>query len=193
MEKSTLRNVLTATVVAVVIMIGFAVLVDKDNRGLREQVRTLQATLAESQVPIQRDTIRDSVEVVRQPMVTIDKTDYKQVAADRQLIKDLEMKVSLLEMENRTLIATHGEVVFKTTADSDSVLRYKDKWADFTYKVKQKELKYTVRDSLDILVSRIPKHRFLWWRWGTKGYELTTVNFNPHATVVNSHTFKISN
>ena len=33
------------------------------------------------------------------------------------------------------------------------------------------------------LVYREYKHHFLWWKWGTKGYRLKIVNFNPHARV----------
>ena len=27
------------------------------------------------------------------------------------------------------------------------------------------------------------KHKFLWWRWGTKGYQVQIVNFNPHPRI----------
>ena len=44
-------------------------------------------------------------------------------------------------------------------------------------------LVYTVSDSVLTLVYREYKHKFLWWRWGTKGYKVKVVNFNPHATI----------
>ncbi|WP_407934619.1 DUF6549 family protein [Hallella sp.] len=28
------------------------------------------------------------------------------------------------------------------------------------------------------------KHRFLWWKWSTKGYKVKIINFNPHARVL---------
>lgn len=27
------------------------------------------------------------------------------------------------------------------------------------------------------------KHKFLWWRWGTKGYQVQIVSFNPHSRI----------
>ena len=27
------------------------------------------------------------------------------------------------------------------------------------------------------------KHKFLWWRGGTKGYQVQIVNFNPHPRI----------
>ena len=27
------------------------------------------------------------------------------------------------------------------------------------------------------------KHKFLWWRWGTKGYQVQIVNFNRHPRI----------
>ena len=47
----------------------------------------------------------------------------------------------------------------------------------------QQLLKYAVRDSFVTDVTRIYKHRFLWLRWGTKGYQVHHVNFNPNVDV----------
>ena len=63
----------------------------------------------------------------------------------------------------------------------DSPLYYKDAWAEFEFH--NKKLRYSVKDSLAIAVKKEFKHRFLWWKWGTKGYEVKAVNFNPHATI----------
>lgn len=40
-----------------------------------------------------------------------------------------------------------------------------------------------MRDSLAIALKREYKHRFLFLRWGTKGYDVKVVNFNPHSSV----------
>ena len=40
---------------------------------------------------------------------------------------------------------------------------------------------YNIRDSLSTAVYREYRHHFLWWKWGTRGYRLKIVNFNPHA------------
>jgi len=163
----------------------------KENRRLHDQVSQLQNTLAHSTIGLQRDTIRDSIPVVSQQAVVIDKTDYKKMEADRKLIEELKLKIGQVESENRTLLATQGQVVFKTAADSDSILRYADRWCSFTYQVKPKMLSYNVRDSLTTIVSRIYKHKFLWWRWGTKGYQVHIINHNPNASVEYNRYIKV--
>lgn len=150
-------------------------------QDLELQVSDLSVQLAHSQVPMQRDTIRDSIPVVKQHVVEIDKTDYKQLEADRQLIKDLGLRVEQLVSENKMLREARDSVRLK--AVNDSVFAYHDRWADFEYLTRRQLLRYAVRDSFVTTVSRIYRHRFLWWRWGTKGYQVHHVNFNPHVDV----------
>lgn len=150
-------------------------------QDLELQVSDLSVQLAHSQVPMQRDTIRDSVPVVSQRVVEIDKTDYKQLEEDRQLIKDLGLRVEQLVSENKMLREARDSVRMK--AVNDSVFAYHDRWADFEYLTRRQLLRYAVRDSFVTTVSRIYRHRFLWWRWGTKGYQVHHVNFNPHVDV----------
>ena len=52
-----------------------------------------------------------------------------------------------------------------------------------TYYEDKKRLEYSVRDSVTTIISRDYKHRFLWWRWGTKGYSVYIVNHNPRGKV----------
>ena len=151
------------------------------NQDLQMQINDLSVQLAHSKVPMQRDTIRDSIPVVKQRVVEVDKTDYKQQLADKQLIKDLGLKVDQLVSENKMLREAKDSVTL--AAVNDSVFAYHDHWADFEYLTRQQLLKYEVRDSFDTKVSRIYKHRFLWWRWGTKGYQVHHVNFNPHVDI----------
>ena len=151
------------------------------NQDLQMQINDLSVQLAHSKVPMQRDTIRDSIPVVKQRVVEVDKTDYKQQLADKQLIKDLGLKVDQLVSENKMLREAKDSVTL--AAVNDSVFAYHDHWADFEYLTRQQLLKYEVRDSFDTKVSRIYKHRFLWWRWGTKGYQVHHINFNPHVDI----------
>jgi len=60
-------------------------------------------------------------------------------------------------------------------------IQYSSKWIDA--KTKDDSLVIRTRDSLDIFVSRIYRHKLLWWKWGTKGYEVNIVNHNPNSTI----------
>ena len=163
----------------------------KENGQLHDQVDQLQIALASSVVTVKHDTIRDSVPVASQPVIVVDKSAYKELEASKELIKDLQLRISQVESENNTLLATQGQVDFKSAADSDSILRYKDKWCNFVYLVKAKQLRYSVLDSLTSIVSRQYKHKFLWWRWGTKGYQVHIVSHNPNAQVVYNRYIKV--
>ena len=163
----------------------------KENRELHQKVDQLQQTLAHSTIEMLHDTIRDTIPIVTQHVVTIAKTDYKKLEADRELLKDLNLKYSQIESEMRVLLANQGKVTLQASADSDSVLRYKDRWCEFEYLVKPRDLSYKMYDSLVTLVDREYKHKFLWLRWGTKGYWVTHVNFNPNAEIKYSRYIKV--
>lgn len=158
-------------------------------RALKQQIRDLQVELAHSLVPLQVDTIRDSIPVVTQRLVEVDRTDYKKQVADAKLIKDLKLRVAQIESENAMLreIADSLQLV----AVNDSLYAYHDHWADFVVDTKSGWMDYAVRDSFVTYVSRIYKHKFLWWKWGTKGYEVKHVNFNPRASVKYARTIKV--
>ena len=153
------------------------------SNGLRKENERLREELAKAQqhVPLQRDTIRDSVEVITQKVVTVEKVKNVLTAEDKQLPKDIEIKVKELEALQKTGLVTHDTVYL--TQEHDSVYHYADAWADFTYWERQRKLSYAVRDSLTVAIKKEYKKRFLWWRWGTKGYDVKVVNHNPHSTV----------
>ena len=148
----------------------------KENERLREELAK-----AQQYQPLQRDTIRDSIEVVTQKVVTVEKIKNVLTQEDRQLLKDIDVKVKELESLQKTGMVTKDTVYL--TEQRDSILRSQVAWADFEYWEKERRLNYAVRDSLAIAVKREYTHRFLWWKWGTKGYEVKAVNFNPHSTL----------
>ena len=172
---------------------GFLCWDNRESRILKDEVRDLRLRLAESDQRADTFVLRDSVFVWKERVVEVDKTDYKQVLADKELIKALKLKVSQVEAENRLLLGTRDTVYLSAYlpedgqevygGDSGRVLRYHDHWADFAYYEDRKRLEYSVRDSLTTYITREYKHKFLWWRWGTKGYNVYHVNHNPRSRV----------
>lgn len=153
------------------------------NSSLKSQVKDLQVQLAESQQKADTFYIRDSIPVWKERIVEVDRTDYKKLLADKELIKELKLKVAQVEAENRMLLGTRDTVYL--SKDRDSVLRYHDQWADFSYFEEKRRLEYSVRDSLTTYVTREYKHRILWGliKWGTKGYNVYHVNHNPNSRI----------
>ena len=47
------------------------------------------------------------------------------------------------------------------------------------------------RDSIAQIVHAIYKHRFLWWKWGIKGFRQEIVNFNPKSKIEYSEIVKV--
>lgn len=149
----------------------------KENERLREELAK-----AQQYVPLKKDTIRDTVEVVTQKVVEVEKIKEVLSKEDKALIKDLGMKVKELEALQKTGMETR-DTVYLTKKDStdNSPLVYHDAWTDIEYL--DRKLTYAMRDSLAIALKREYKHRFLFFKWGTKGYDVKVVNFNPHSTI----------
>lgn len=179
MIKAVCFVVLTAIVAAVGVLMLFGCngRLKKENELLRREL-----ALAQKYVPLQRDTIRDTVEVVTQKVVEVEKVKSALTKEERELLKDLGLKVRELESLQQTGIVTKDTVwlVGKDSTDG-SPLVYHDAWTDIEYR--DKRMVYAMRDSLAIALRKEYKHRFLFIRWGTKGYEVKVANFNPHSSV----------
>lgn len=153
------------------------------DRGLKKENERLREELAKAQqyVPLQRRTIRDTLEVVTQKVVEVEKVKEVLTNEDKELLKDLGMKVKELESYQKMSNVIHDTVTLTVKDTSSNTLYYKDAWAEFEYQ--NRRLKYSVKDSIAVALKREYKHRFLWWRWGVKGYDVKVVNFNPHASI----------
>lgn len=150
---------------------------------LENEKQRLSVELAHALIPLQRDTIHDSIEVVTQVVVEVAPKSLKDaLAEDEQLIKELRLKVKQLEALQTTTIVTSDTTPAHHDA-GDSLFYYSDQWADLQLSLKDTTFYYNIRDSLSTMVYREYRHHFLWWKWGTKGYRLKIVNFNPHARV----------
>lgn len=150
---------------------------------LKDDIDRLSVELSHAQIPLQRDTIRDSIEVVTQTVVEVVPKKLKDaLAEDQQLIKELKLKVKQLEAMQTTTIVT-SDTVPAHHKPTDSLYYYSDQWADLRLDLKDTTFYYNIRDSLSTVVYREYRHHFLWWKWGTKGYRLKIVNFNPHSRV----------
>lgn len=175
-----------AIVVAIVIMAGGA------NYALRKQyekeISDLKYQLAHAQqyVPMEKDTVYlpgDTVEVSTSPVIMAElKTLRKQHIIDDRMIKDLDLKLKQLDAVQTTVTET------KDTARAEychniKVFSYDDRWSHLEFSLSDSTFYYNIRDSLTTVVYHEYKHRFLWWRWGVKGYKVKILNFNPHSTI----------
>lgn len=149
----------------------------KANETLKLQLHQLQLKYS----PMQRDTIRDSIKLVTQQVMVMDRGEYKLLAADRKLLEELNLKLRQVVSDQRVSMVTSDTVKTKRL---NSVYSYSDAWLSLRLDTADSILTYRARDSLQCIVAREYKHKFLWWRWGTKGYNVKVLNFNPHSTIL---------
>ena len=181
-----MRKILDGLValVAFIVLLAVVVLLASCDRSLRRENERLRHELAMAQkyVPLQRDTIRDTVEVITQKIVEVERIRDVLTQDEKALLRDMAVKVSDLESLQKTGVITR-DTVYLTKKDSteDAPLIYRDAWTDIEYR--DRRMVYAMRDSIAVAVKREYKHRFLWWRWKVKGYEVKVANFNPHSTI----------
>lgn len=169
----------------VAIAIVSLVLTKLDDHHRKQETEELKMQLAHAQKApmVEYDTIRDTIPVATSVVIPVERSTYKTELADKQLIKELRLRLGQIEAQQLSGTAIHDTV--RLSAKANSRYEYADRWARFTLRMKPPDttLVYTVSDSVTTLVYREYKHKFLWWRWGTKGYKVKVVNFNPHATI----------
>lgn len=157
----------------------------KANEALKLQLHQLQLKYS----PMQRDTIRDSIKLVTQQVMVMDRGEYKLLAADRKLLEELNLKLRQVVSDQRVSMVTSDTVKTKRL---NSVYSYSDAWLSLRLDTADSILTYRARDSLQCIVAREYKHKFLWWRWGTKGYNVKVLNFNPHSTILYNSYIQVS-
>lgn len=186
--KEWLKNILRNSwlLFAVVLILAGSLIALRDKyENIRKANERLGVELAHAQIApsIVRYTIRDTIPVSTAPVVSIDRSIYKSDVADKQLLKDLQLRTGQIKSQQDEGFSYTDTV--QMTGTGPTVLNYSDKWTELTLSLMPSDttLVYSVRDSVLTLVYREYKHKFLWWRWGTKGYKVKVVNFNPHATI----------
>lgn len=161
-----------------------------DSNRQKKEIDRLKTELARARthMPVERIVFRDSLTATTAPVTAVSKSAYKNNLADRQMLKDLGVKASQITAQETRVSQTSDTVKGTVT---DSVFTYRDKWAYFRLSIPDTTLQYSIRDSLATFIVREYKHRFLWWRWGTRGYKVKVVSFNPHTILLYDNYIKV--
>jgi len=106
-------------------------------------------------------------------------------AEDAQTIKSMGLKLrNVLSVANVSTQTSQNITTPTIKTDTSTCFSYKDSFiqvAGCAYKDKT-ILYYSGQDSLTIIPSVIPKHKFLWMTWGVKGVQLDVISKNPNTT-----------
>ena len=177
---------------AVVIMVAVGFALFYDGKTHQKEIASLKEQLAAAQnmVPLQRESVKihdqDSmreVQVITSPVIEAElKALRRQLLIDENLIKDFGLQLKQLDALQKIGSETKDSVKAEYDNSKD-VFSYYDRWSDLKFYLQDSTFYYNIRDSLATVVYHEYKHRFLWWRWGIKGYKVKVVNFNPHTTI----------
>ena len=179
--KTTIRILAAMFVVTMVAFIRSAY----QNGKLQEDLSRQTENTGSLTYDIQYGNLDDSLSVARNTALQAKCDELKQLhLADTKLIKELKVKLKDVKSIHTASSSTADTVRIEPVPNTaDSVFSYQDKWLSLHIDVPARLCQYTSRDSLTTIVSRTYKHKFLWWRWGTKGYQVQIVNFNPHSRI----------
>lgn len=172
----------------IMLTVGFALFYEE--KANKKEIAALKYQLAHAQkfVPLDRDTVilstHDTVEVVTSSVITAELSALrKQHIIDEQLIKDLGLKLKQLDAVQTTVTETK-DTVKADFNDSTKVFSYEDNWSHLEFRPCDTTFYYNIRDSLVTAIHHEYKHKFLWFRWGIKGYKVKHVNFNKNSRIV---------
>ena len=189
------------TGIYIAIIFAIITLASGTNYALRKQyereIKDLKHELAHANtfVPMERDTVilhkTDTVEVATSPVVMAElRTLRRQHAIDEQFIKDLQLQLKQVDAVQSTSIQTEDSVKAQDI-HNQKVFSYDDRWSHLQFSLQDSTFYYNIRDSLSTVVYHEFKHRFLWWRWGVKGYKVKITNHNPHSSVSYNRYIKV--
>lgn len=179
--KTTIQILAAMLIVTMVAFVRSAY----QNRKLQADLNRQTENVGSLTYDIQYGNLDDSLSVAKNAALQAKCDELKRLhLADTKLIKELKVKLkdvkSIHTASSSTADTVRIEPVPNTT---DSVFSYQDKWLSLHIDIPARLCQYISRDSLTTIVSRSYKHKFLWWRWGTKGYQVQIVNFNPHSRI----------
>lgn len=99
-------------------------------------------------------------------------------------IGELQIKpknvISTAQVGTQTTTTIQTEIVY---VDSVKCMEYEDEFTTLSGCFKGDSINLLVenRDSLSTVVSKVPKHYFLWWSWGVKAINLNILSKNPNT------------
>ena len=149
------KNTLLSLLAFIMAIVG-VVLAWNDSQKSKQKVEELKIQLAHAQIEplIQYDTIRDTIPVATSAAIPVERSTYKTELADKQLIKELRLRLGQIEAQQLSGTAIHDTV--RLEAKANSRYEYADRWARFTLSMKPPDttIVYTVSDSVATIVYR---------------------------------------
>lgn len=183
-------------IVAIIILLVGTCFLFRENKSLRSECDRQSGNMETLMRTVRKYKYADSLNGVSLSALNLTIDELKEYREDdARLIKELGIKNKNLEAIIKAGVHTSDTITkeyWHPVPDNPDCLEYSDKWAKVTACFKDSTVMYAVRDSIATVVHRIPKRRFLWWSWGTKGYQVELINFNPRSEIDYSEFIQIA-
>lgn len=185
-----------ALISVVVIMLVGGIILFQQNKRLRTECDRQTGNVTTLMGIVKRYKYANSLNATSVSALKLTVDELKKYRSDdARMLKELGIKNKHLEAIVKANVQT-SDTIYKDnwhpSPERPDCLEYVDKWTKVTACFRDSTVRYVVRDSIATIIHRIPKRRFLWWSWGTKGYAVELINFNPCSRIDYSEFIQIA-
>lgn len=152
-----------------------------------------------SEIEHQKTKAGQDVATIKELQLTV--SEFKKLRAeDAKLMEELKVKPPQIKEVIKTVVETKIEYRDSLVQVSPGMFEWnKDtKWwtvnqkIDFNVNPPINDFKLLTRDSIGHVLYKVPKCKFLGIRFGTKGYEIKVINYNPNSVIKYSEWINVS-
>jgi hypothetical protein len=169
--------------------------------GMYQQERAERIRLSDNQEVLfdrvngvmQTYKVRDSLNAARVDALNVTVSEFRDHFREQtKLINDMGVKINRLqsvstmatETEHNIITTVRDSLVLRDAPETIQRINYADPWLSFSGVIDNKQLtaSFQSRDTLIQVIHRVP-HKFLFFRYGTKGVRQEVVSKNPYSRI----------
>lgn len=194
------KIIILASAILIILLAVIKFMYDANQTTKNENIRLSENLINVKQSEIFYKT-RSNQQAVKIKSLNYTVSEFKQIESE------LYSEIKKLKIQVRNLIAvasitttsgirfTQPLIPVANYKDTAKCFTYQDTWNNISGCIKSDSVsiqaEYT--DSLLIAITEIPKHRFLFWRWGVKAVEFDITSSNPSTTIKHVRYFELKN
>lgn len=190
-----------------IIMLGMVCTISFQAKYIKKQkanIERLDGNVTALTTDINHFKVSDSLNAATIQSLNITVSEFKDMNIEaKKTIDALNIKYKRLLKVNQTITQENQDLLLNKTIDTlilkDTIVKtasasYRSPYLDLDiYDLgNQYQVKYESRDTIDQILENIPK-KFLFIRYGTKGFKTTYVNRNPNAKIVGASDYIFKN
>ena len=190
-----------------IIMLGMVCTISFLAKYIKKQkanIERLDGNVTALTTDINHFKVNDSLNAATIQSLNITISEFKDMNIEaKKTIDALNIKYKRLLKVNQTITQENQDLILNKTIDTlilkDTIVKtvsasYRSPYLDLDiYDLgNQYQVKYESRDTIDQILENIPK-KFLFIRYGTKGFKTTYVNRNPNAKIVGASDYIFKN